>query len=48
MTNNYALVTADKSELQQHGGINNVITLMHVLHSEAEGSDKLLLLFVRL
>ena len=41
MMDNYVLLTIDKCELRQHDDMNHVITILHGLNSEAEGSGKI-------
>ena len=48
MRNNYVLVTVEKLEMIHHKDVNNVTYMMNGVHSEAEGSGKLLLLLARL
>ena len=48
MRNNYVLVTVEKLEMIHHKDVNNVTYMTNGVHSEAEGSGKLLLLLVRL
>ena len=48
MCNNYLVITLDKSELRQFSMFNHVMITSHGLHSSADGSGKLLLLFARL